>query len=255
MSVTPVVEEVVVRDIPLAVKIIGQGAPLVVLHGLVGSHVTAGLQALATDRTVVLPEHPGFGESPQVPSLRSVGDLAVLHLDLLDQLGYADAPILGQSFGGWIAAEMATRAHLSKLLLVDPMGCRIDGEPRDDVFYRPRDVVLDLVYADRSVAPTDGSSFADARNLNALAHYGWNPYLCDLGLLGRLHRIATPTAIVWGTDDRVVPVSHAELFAGEIPGSTVTLVEGAGHDPSSDQPERFAAIVREFLAQDRTDLR
>lgn len=242
-------EELEVRGIPLSLGRVGDGPPVVLLHGLVGSHLTAGWEALAADFTLVMPEHPGFGKTPRPDSIRSVGDLAVLYLDLIDQLGFGATPLIGHSLGGWLAAEMATRSRFSALVLVSSLGCRIEGERREDIFCRPREQVLDLVYADRKLAPTDGDSFEDARNLNALAHYGWNPYLCDPGLRGRLHRIQNPTLVVWGAGDAVVPATHAALFAGEIPNSTSVVIEDAGHDAAADQPERLAAVVRDFLVQ------
>ena len=251
MSVSVTHEEAEVRGVRLRLKRAGDGPPVLLLHGLVGSQLTAGWEALAGAFTLLMPEHPGFGESARPESVRSVQDLAVLYLDLMDQLGVRDAPLVGHSLGGWIAAEMATRARISKLALVGALGFRIEGEPREDIFLRPREEVLDLVYEDRERAPTDGSSFEDARNLNALAHYGWNPYLCDPGLRGRLHRIQSPTLVVWGSRDAVVPPTHAKLLADEIPDCSSAIIDGAGHDATTDQPARLATLVRDFLAANR----
>ena len=250
MSAAIATQDVKVRDVPLRIQKVGEGPPLIALHGLVGPHLTPGLASLAEGRSLVIPEHPGFGEAARPDSLRSVGQLALLYLDLLDELGLRGAPLLGHSFGGWVAAEMATLGGFPKLVLVDALGCRIEGEKREDIFLRPREEVLDLVYRDRALAPTDGSTFEDVRNLNALAHYGWNPYLCDLSLRERLHRVEAQTLLVWGADDRVVPATHAKVFAAEIANHSVVEIADAGHDPASDRPEAFTAAIRDFLGND-----
>ena len=82
-------------------------------------------------------------------------DLAPLLKVALAEAGLVGAPVIGHSFGGWLAVELALLAPPRKLVLVDALGFRIKGEPRADIFDRPRESVLDLVYADRSKAPTE----------------------------------------------------------------------------------------------------
>lgn len=239
-----------VGDVSMRVERAGEGPTVVALHGMLGLHWTPGLRLLAERCSVVMPEHPGFGLSAQQPTLRKVHDLAVFYLDFLRQEGLLGAPLLGHSFGGWIAAEMAVRAPFSRLALVSPMGTRIRGETREDMFFRPVGEVPDLLYADRSLAPTDGESKEDYRNVNALARYGWSPYLANLALEAELHLITCPTLVLWGRDDRVFPPTHAQIYEREIEGSKSVVLDGAGHDPFSDQPERCAEALIDFLAEE-----
>lgn len=231
----------------LTIRSAGSGPDVVVVPGFVTSAATPGLDALASAWTVHLVELPGFGADPVPDGVRSVMDLACVVKGALRARGLLGAPLIGQSFGGWVAAELASMAPLERLVLADSFGLRIVGEPRVDMFDMPREEVLDLVYPDRSKAPTEWGSATERVGYAAVARFAWNPYLCDLSLPNRLRQLDVPTLVLWGADDRVVPVSHAALFAELIPGARVEIVPDAGHDPSCDQPDAFARAIGEFL--------
>ena len=232
----------------LEVRVEGAGPDVVVLPSFVGSFWTAALEELASLFRVHLLQLPGFGDFAVPREARRVLDLAAVLKVALADAGLLGASVIGHSFGGWLAVELALLAPPPKLVLVDTLGFRVKGETREDIFDRPRDGVLDLVYADRSVAPTDWGAVEDRRNVASLARYGWNPYLCDLSLATRAAAISSPTLVVWGENDRVVPVSHAQLVADAIPGARVHVLSGAGHDPLSDEPAGLAAVIDRFLS-------
>jgi len=232
----------------LEVRVEGTGPDVVVLPGFVGPYWGAALDELALSFRVHLLQLPGFGGLTAPPQARRVLDLAPLLKVALVEAGLVGVPVIGHSFGGWLAVELALVAPPRKLVLVDALGFRIKGEPRADIFDRPRESVLDLVYADRSTAPTEWAAVADRRNVASLARYGWNPYLCDLSLATRAAGVSCPTLVVWGGQDRVVPPTHAGLIAEAIPGAVVEVLAGAGHDPLSDDPAGFAAVVGRFLS-------
>lgn len=232
------------------VRVEGDGPDVVVLPSFVGPYWSAALDELASSFRVHLLQLPGFGDFVVPREARRVLDLAT-HLRLrLADAGLLGASVIGHSFGGWLAMELALIAPPARLVLVDAFGFRVKGEAREDIFDRPRDTVLDLVYSDRSTAPTNWESVEDRRNVASLARYGWNPYLCDLSLAGRVAAISSPTLVVWGEKDRVVPASHAQLIADAIPGAWVELLSGAGHDPLSDDPSGFAAAMKRFLTSE-----
>jgi pimeloyl-ACP methyl ester carboxylesterase len=81
------------------------------------------------------------------------------------------------------------------------------------------------------------------------ARLGWSPYLSDPSLQGRLHRVRVPTLVVWGAQDRLVPVTHAHAYAESIPQAREALIEACGHLPAVEQPAEFARLVGDFLAQ------
>jgi pimeloyl-ACP methyl ester carboxylesterase len=214
----------------------------------VGPYWTPALDELASSFRVHLLRLPGFGDLATPREARRVLDVAPLLRIALADADLLGASIIGHSFGGWLAMELALLAPPEKLVLIDTLGFRIKGEPREDIFDRPRDTVLDLVYANRSTAPTNWDAVEDRRNVASLARFGWNPYLCDLSLATRAAAISSPTLIVWGEQDRVVPATHADLIAGLIPGARTKLLPAAGHDPLSDDPSGCAAAIRRFLA-------
>ena len=234
----------------LEVRVQGDGPAVVVLPSFVGPYWTPALDELASSFRVHLLQLPGFGDFAVPREARRVTDLATVLKVALADAGLLGASVIGHSFGGWLAIELALLAPPPKLVLVDTLGFRIKGEPRADIFDRPRETVLDLVYADRSTAPTDWEAVEDRRNVAALARYGWNPYLCDLSLVTRAAAISSPTLVVWGENDRVVPATHAQLVADAVPGARVQLLPKAGHDPLSDDPPGFVAAVKRFLSSE-----
>lgn len=234
----------------LEVRARGSGPDVVVLPSFVGPLWSPALEELAGSFRVHLVQLPGFGDFAVPREARRVLDVAPLLKIALADAGLLGASVIGHSLGGWLAIELALLAPPPKLVLVDALGFRIKGEPREDVFDRPRDTVLDLVYADRTIAPTNWEAVEERRNVAALARYGWNPYLCDLSLTTRAAAISSPTLVIWGEEDRVVPPTHAPLIADVIPGARVEVLAGAGHDPFTDAPRGVAAAVQRFLTSE-----
>lgn len=237
---------------PLGLESAGTGPDLVVIPGFVTTGWTPGLEALTSRFTVHLVQLPGFGGDTPPPGIRTPLDLACLVKADLSARDLAGAPLVGHSFGGWVAAELAGLAAPECLVLVDALGLRIVGEEREDIFNRPRESVLDLVYADPSKVTFDWNAPGAREGYSGLARFGWNPYLCDPSLPTRLAVLEVPSLIVWGADDRVAPPTHADFFRDLIPGARATVIPGAGHDPFTDQPERCAAVIHEFVASKET---
>ena len=238
----------------------GQGRPILVLHGEDGPYPQTPFSALlANQGRVILPTHPGFDHAPDMADIDTVDDLAYLYLDLLDEYDLRDAAVIGCSLGGWIAAEMAVRspARLSRLILVAPLGIKVgDRETRDipDIFALPPEEVVRLQYHDPTRAAVDYTSLSDdellviARNREATALYAWEPYFHNPKLRRRLHRIATPTLLVWGASDRfVIPGYYGTAYRDAIPGAQLAVIDRAGHWPHVEQPEAVVERVGAFL--------
>ncbi len=239
----------------------GQGRPLVWLHGEEGLDAAAPfLERLAACGRVIAPTHPGFGHSPDADGIDTVDDLAYLYLDLLAERDARDAVLLGASLGGWIAAALAVKstARLSRLVLVAPVGIKVGGrETRDipDIWALDPDEVLRLTWADPALAAVDYSRLPEervtaiARNREATALYGWEPYLHDPKLKGRLHRVDVPTLLLWGADDRfVTPDYYGAAYRALIPGARLETIAGAGHFPHLERPDAFVERVAAFVA-------
>jgi pimeloyl-ACP methyl ester carboxylesterase len=235
----------------------GAGPPLLFLHGMqtVDAHAPF-LDRLGAHAAVIAPSCPGFGGSPRPADVDTVYDLVRLQLDLIDRLP-APPVLIGHSFGGWLAAEVAVAApqRIAKLVLVDAVGIKIgDRETADivDVFNTAPAEVRRCAWHDPAKAPnfddmTDDAIAAHARSWEALCLYGWKPYMYNPQLKRWLRRITVPTLVLWGEHDGIVSPSYGRAYAELIPGARFSTIAGAGHAPHLEQPDAFADAVLGFL--------
>jgi pimeloyl-ACP methyl ester carboxylesterase len=253
----PTSREVSVRGTPIQLLQEGAGPPLLFLHGAGGAGRWLGFQErLAKGFTVYCPSHPGHGGSPAAEWIEHISDLAFHYVDLLDELGLARAHLVGASFGGWIAAELATMAshRLASLVLIDPVGIQVSGWIYPFLFGMDVPEIVATVFHDPmaalALAPPDQSVETLAlqyRQGAALARVAWNPHLYNPLLRRRLGRIAAPTLLCWGAHDRVAPVAPCgETWAREIPGARLRVFDDSGHVPHLEEPDAVAEAVSEF---------
>lgn len=246
-----------VRGTPVHLLWGGTGPALLFLHGAGGAGRWLSFQEeLGRRFTIYFPSHPGHGGSPAADWIEHISDLAFHYLDLLDELKLDRVHLVGASFGGWIAAELATMAshRLKSLVLIDPVGIKVDGWIYPFLFAMDLGQIVATVFhnpaAALALAPKD-QSFETvlelSRQQTALARVAWNPYLYNPLLRRRLSRIAAPTLLCWGEHDRVAPVKPcAEVWRAEIPGARLEVFSGSAHVPYLEEPEAVAAAVIEF---------
>jgi pimeloyl-ACP methyl ester carboxylesterase len=238
----------------------GHGRPLLLLHGGAGPLSVAGFADLLTrshEARVLAPTHPGFNGTPRPARLSQMRDLARLYAQLLDDLDLADVTVIGNSIGGWIAAELALlhSPRVSRLVLVDAVGLRIDAHPIVDFFSLTMDQVADLSYADPRRFRIDVDAMSEeqkavmAANRATLKTLGGES-MSDAGLLERVAQIDVPTLVVWGAADGVVPPEHGRAYADQIPGARLEIVDTAGHLPQLETPERLLSLVWDFVQDD-----
>jgi len=254
-------ERLVVHGIELEVVRRGKGRPILALHGFDTMDPAAPfLDLLARHGEIVAPSSPGFGHSPRPKDFDSIYDLVHLYLGALDALPGDKVTLIGFSFGGWVAAEVAAACshRLDRLILVDPLGIKIsDRETADilDIFNRSPDEVRRKTWHNPDRFAPDYNAMSDealvvhARNREALCLYAWHPYMYNPQLRRWLDRIAVPTQLVWGASDGVVTPDYGRAYSRLIPGSRFTLIEGAGHHPEIEQPEAFVERVAAFLEE------
>jgi pimeloyl-ACP methyl ester carboxylesterase len=261
-------------------RVAGKGPVMLLVHGMAGSSETWRhvMPALAKRFTVLAPDLLGQGQSDKPRGDYSLGAQANTLRDLMDSLRYKRATVVGQSLGGGVAMQLAYQfpERCERLVLVDS-----GGLGREVTFY----LRMLTVPGFESVFPLFCTPrLRDAGNLVAtwLGHAGvrstpasqeiWRSYasLADaesrraffrslrdvidfsgqaVSALSRLYRAAyLPTLIVWGAQDPFIPVSHAVATHKAIPGSRLEIFDGVGHYPHCEVPERFVAVLVDFIA-------
>jgi pimeloyl-ACP methyl ester carboxylesterase len=263
-----------INGIDTAVLTAGEGAPIVVLHGGGTAPGFDELLPLADGARLILPIHPGFGASADDPSIDCVQDYVMHYLDLLDRLGLDEISLVGHSLGGCFAATIALQQpdRVKRLVLMAPWGLHVPEHPTVDFFSIPEEQVLAYLYSDVTkfdgLPPPPAEFLAErAREAESLTRVtGQRPY--DAKLHKWLHRISSPTLILWGEADRLIPVGQAAFWAGLIRGSeartsprappALQRVAGRGHGhrrvhgrrPDA-APSRYARLRVGWLPLDR----
>ncbi len=235
----------------------GTGQPLLFLHGAGGAGRWWPFhERLVPHFTVRVPSHPGHGGAPAADWIEHISDLAFHYLDLLDDIGLERVHLVGASFGGWIATEMATMAshRLDSLVLIDPVGIKVEGWIYPFLFGMDiPDLVATLFHepaAAMALMPKDQSvdtMIELYRERAALARVSWNPYLYNPLLRRRLRRIRARTLLCWGEHDRLAPLACAAAWQTEIPGAELRIFDRSGHLPHLEEPEATAAAILEFI--------
>ncbi len=239
----------------------GEGEPLLFLHAAGGAGTWPEFLGLLADSgfDVIAPDHPGFGKTDDFPEVEAIDDLVYHYLDVLDALGLDRAHVVGASFGGWIAAELAVAAphRVGSLVLLSAAGLRLPDHPVADVFLMPpAELVATLFHnpppappPDPDAAPDIDAVLAAYRDATALARFSWVPYLSNPKLERRLHRISAPALVVAPSDDRLIPVAHARRYAALIPGARYDEIADCGHAMYFERPAEFAGVTAAFLSE------
>jgi pimeloyl-ACP methyl ester carboxylesterase len=238
----------------------GSGPPLLLLHGWQGLVWNGFIEGLAASYRVIAPKLPGYGESTGDDNLTDFVDLLYYHLDLLDELGLENVPVVSHSLGAMVAAELAAMQprRFSKLVLSAPFGIWNPDHPVTDFFIERPDALAAAMYADptsdiakqAATVPEDDAGrvaffLERAKSLRIAAKWLWP--IPNRGLAKRAHRISAPTLLLWGEGDGICPPALAEDFKAVIPHARVEIIAGAGHLPGSEQPEKTLEVVQRFL--------
>lgn len=264
-------------SLEVSVARLGAGNPLLYLHDvlfdLVGADGTAPelLQLLARSNEVIAPALPGFRDLKQLDGFTTVEDYVLLLHDLARGLDLGALDVVGTGLGGWLAAELAALypEDVKTLTLVNAYGLRVEGHPTARFFDAAapnalggRREIRELLFSAPDVAPAidhlpdfpdDDVNERYFSHIHAAARIGWQPpAFYDLRLLGRLSRIVAPTHVIWGRQNLVVGLAHADAYEAGITGASRTVVDGAGQAITVEQPGELATAITTFLEkQDR----
>jgi len=269
-----------VMEKPVNVMDLGEGPPLVFVHGLSGSwpNWLEQLPVFATDHRVIAMDLPGFGHSPMPAERITISAHARMLDGLLEALGVSAATLVGNSMGGFISAELAIAfpERVERLVLVSAAGISTHGRGdvervvpslrrvervlaaytawmaarSDTVARRPglRNATFGLVT--RHPSRLDAALVAE--QLRGAGKPGFMQALqanLEYPIRERLGEIACPTLIVWGDEDRLITVRDADVFEQLIPSSRKVIFENTGHMAMLERPAAFNALLDEFLSE------
>ena len=244
--------------IKMRIKVAGSGPGLVYLHPSGGLTWDPFLSYLAQHYTVYAPEFPGtsVGDPYAIHSIHSLADVVLMYEEAIRTLGLVRPVLVGQSFGGMLAAELAaTFPDLpSKVILLDPIGLWREELPIADWVSASPQQLAALLFKDPSSAaaqsmlalPADPNIAAAAIAatvwaIGCTAKFAWP--IPDRGLRSRLHRVQAPVQLVWGREDKITPVGYVDDWRGCLKHSSAAIIDDCGHIPQVEKlPETIAAV-------------
>ena len=223
--------------------------PFLLLHGGGGVATMAGFAGLLAERAhcrVLLPTHPGFAGTPKAAELTGVAALARAYVTMLGQLDLTDVTVLGNSFGGWLAAEIALQhsPRVSGAVIVDGVGVAVEGHPPTDVRGMSLAEIQARSWHDPSKAPAPPSAGGTGPSPDVQAMIGYTgPAMTDPTLLARLGGLDLPVHVIWGESDGIVDPEYGKAYAAAIPRATFTLLPLTGHLPQLETPEELLGAL------------
>jgi len=249
-------DEHVVDGVRSVVYSAGNGPPVIYFHGGGTFHGFEWARDWLNRFRVIVPYHPGFGESADDPDITSMADYVVHYTSLFETLGLKRFGLCGASLGGRLATEFALthRHRVNRLVLAAPAGLlAADCPPPNWPAIAPRDVPKMLVADPAFVArfwPADaGEDFLAerARERNSTSRVLADMEAADRKLRRRLPRLGVPTLVLWGGKDRILLPGLARHWGNAIPGAKVVMIEEAGHLLLDESP-RARTIAADFLS-------
>ncbi|HVH72584.1 MAG TPA: alpha/beta hydrolase [Candidatus Dormibacteraeota bacterium] len=243
---------------------VGSGPVVVLVHGL-GSRKEDWLpvmEPLAQKYRLLVPDQIGFGKSEKPLLDYSVQTYEDFLNEFLRQLKVEKASLVGESLGGWISAlyavELADGAHLipiEKLVLVDAAGLKRDT-PTPNLnpsSLETMRAVMEMVFYDTSWLNEDAlrKIFTDKLSVHdgyTVHSFLGNPIIATERLDDRIGKIKAPTLVVWGKQDKLVPLALGERYVAGIAGAKLVSFDKCGHVPPIEKTEDFVAAVTVFLS-------
>ena len=253
----------------------GTGTPLLYLHGFADVHSVKESwmpfhEKLAQQANVIAPAHPGCAQTDENKDIDIIEDVVFHYLEVLDGLRLTQFDLVGSCVGGWIAAEIAARhpEKIRKLVLIGATGLFVEGALIGDVFMMAQPEygssyasLREMLFssADQPIAlemfPDGKGELEDEVRRYQMLRFGSRigfkpPYFYNRPLRNRLHRVSSPTLVICGEKDNMVPRAHGETYARLLPNAqSLKVIDHAGHSVHVEQPDVTAKMVLDFLAK------
>ena len=236
----------------------GAGPTLLYLHGANGVPKVPGfLERFTPHFDVLVPEHPGFGESDSPKWLENMHDLAYFYSDLLTQLNLPHVHVIGSSLGGWLAFEMAIREpqRFTSMVLIGSAGIRLADAPPGEIFQwdaetAARNTFVDQAMVEFAISHPMAPATAQ-KNRKTIECLAFEPRLHDPMLHKWLHRIKCPVQLAWGEQDKIMPLAYGHAFQQLMDQAELVIFKDCGHLPQMEKPEEFVASSLPFLQSRR----
>lgn len=234
------------------------GQNLMILHRSIGGDsLTELVSRLAPQFSLCIPSLPGYDGSGLPEWARSPRDLATITLHSALSLTEDPPVLVGFGLGGWVAAEMAAMCpeRLRALVLVAPLGVQPKIGEITDPFLVSTERYVEMGFArSESYRDTFGASYElgseswirREENREMTTRIAWKPRMFDQTLPFRLPYVTTPTLIVWGEQDAILPFNSVERYRDAIPGSDLVTLPGCGHLVECEVPDRVAELILGF---------
>lgn len=252
-------KQIFVNELKINYKIVGEGKPLLILHGWIGSSnswVEVQEILAKADFKVICPDLPGFGKSQTPPIPWGNKDYCDFVLNFIGKLGFQEINLMGHSFGGGLAIEFATShpEKLKKLILCATARIRYELN-----FYQK--IIFNLARLGNYLfSKKPFKRFKDsAQNIfyylirqkdytrvKGVMRETFKKVVAE-DLTQKLSQIKTPTLILWGQKDKTVPLENAYLLREKIPQSILETIPNASHTPNLEFPEKLAEVILNFL--------
>ena len=238
--------------------------PVLYLHGFGGGGRWESFQmALGTVTRAIAPQLPGWPAAVVPKSIAGVRDYAALMVQLLDALGLDRVTVVGHSFGGWVAQYLATEhpERVSRLALIDSLGLDVPGAPAEALDALDEDGFAARAFGKLGLVATAQAYGFGAEWQNIRQGQEFERQWKGRGLVAELaggrpgdpilttavQSLRLPTLVMWGRLDGIVPLQHAQLLNQWIPGSSLRVMDRAGHLPIIERPETANRLIRNFL--------
>ena len=233
----------------------GAGPPLVVLHHSTGPFWSPLHEALSESFHVIAPDMPGYGQSTRPVTARHPAHLAALLNQMFATIDLDQIDLVGLGFGGWVAAELATmdQRRLRTLTLVGAAGIR----PREGLIHDPmadswtayaRQCFRDLDHFSAVFGVDPPQEVIDVWDYSRemTARVTWKPWMWSLQLPALLRGVKTPSLVIWGGDDQIVPLDSGRQYNEVLDNSRLEVIPKAGHVVELEEPRRVADLITAF---------